>query len=391
MRKVKIATLATIVATSSIVPVNVFGSTKGITKETTVQEQTVEPATLEATSLPTFLHNLSAQSIILQSYSLGLLKQPTVELEQIPTLSTHIDRAKENASYWLDTVHPQVIQVNQDVVGFNNKFQNYYDVLYRLAGELASDKTAKEDLLFGLNILQEDISDRHTLVKNMVSSLTYFKESLQTDYANFSSDANEAKKLLEGEEGKISQLESLLDSINQDIETDVKLIVTGTATSIAGIGLITAGAFALVAVPEGASKAGSIATIIGGVNMTVGGVVVIGYASDDLIKKQEELVEVASDLSEVESEVATLTMVKSQVDSFVETMDATIMALEDIERGWQELENGFVQLSNDIHQGINIDSSFIQSQLTRAKDSWGNVSSIAEKLQEANVVVENVE
>ncbi|WLR41160.1 HBL/NHE enterotoxin family protein [Bacillus carboniphilus] len=382
--KIIIGTLVATLSTSSLIPMNVFAE-----EQPAIVKDEAETIYLSPTSLSSNLDELSGQAIIMQSYALNLLKYPTIELEQIPTLETHVDRAKDNATYWLDNIHPLVIEVNQEVIGFNNKFQNYYDLLVQLTE--VQDEQSKENLLYGLTILQDDIASRKDAVENIVDNLKYFKESLQTDYNNFSNDALEAKLLLDGEEGKIEELERLLDSINADIETDVKLIVTGTVTSIAGIGLITAGSFALAAVPEGASKAGAVATIIGGVNMTVGGVVVIGYASNDLVIKQQELIQVASNLSEVESQVATLTIVKSQVDSFVENIDETISALEDIERGWIDLQNGFVDLTKKIDRDINLDSSFIQSQLSRAKESWENIATNAEKLQGANVVINQVD
>jgi len=85
------------------------------------------------------LQNLGTQSVLLKTYALSLLKQPTVAIKVMPNLESYQEKTKQHAYYWLDTVQPSFIATNQQSISFQRNFLNYYNNLIELSFKIGTD------------------------------------------------------------------------------------------------------------------------------------------------------------------------------------------------------------------------------------------------------------
>lgn len=312
------------------------------------------------------LQNLGTQSVLLKTYALTLLKQPTVAIEAMPNLGVYQEKAKQHARYWLDTVQPSFIAANQQFVSFQQKFRNYYNKLIELSSKIETDNQAKQEFVIGIKKLQECLNNHQNEIKKMSSGLQKFQQNFNVDAENFISLAATAKTSLVNKNGEVEQLVKQIETLNSDITSQIGVIVGGTIGMVAGIGAIvlftttvaTGGVGAAVVVPT----LGSIAPALGGI---VGGVTV-GFAAKKLEGKRKELQEITQKLENAKADAAALTLLVGQVNTFKDTVTKGKESLEGFGDNWYELKNNFTELQQNVNK-INPDSSVLQKNLVQIK------------------------
>ncbi|AOM14386.1 HBL/NHE enterotoxin family protein [Bacillus thuringiensis] len=347
-----------------------------------VNQQAVLPDRAVASSA---LTDLGTQTILLKTYALTLLKQPIVHIESMPEFSTQQEKAKQHALYWLDNVQPSFIDANQQLISFQQQFQNYYDKLMEISGEIDTDPQAKTDFIVGITKLQTSLANHQSEMQLMKSNLNQFEKNFGTDAQNFLDTANKIEKSLADQDGEIAQLTKQIGSINSDIKTQIGTIVGGSIGMLVGIGGIVLGTVALftTANPVIIPIFTGIVTATGGV---VGGSVTVGLAAKKLNEKQKELETITKKLTDAKANAALLTLLKGQVESFKDTIIKGKETLENFNGNWNELEKNFTDLKSNVN-ALNPDSSIIQNRLTEIKKS---VDDIAKQAKEQEKIITNI-
>ncbi|HDR4458141.1 HBL/NHE enterotoxin family protein [Bacillus cereus group sp. MYBK120-1] len=325
------------------------------------------------------LQNLGTQSVLLKTYALTLLKQPTVAIEAMPNLGVYQEKAKQHARYWLDTVQPSFIAANQQFVSFQQKFLNYYNKLIELSSKIETDNQAKQEFVIGIKKLQECLNNHQNEIQKMSSGLQKFQQNFNVDAENFISLAATAKTSLVNKNGEVEQLVKQIETLNSDITSQIGVIVGGTIGMVAGIGAIvfgtivlftatvaTGGVGAAVVVPTLGSIAPALGGIVGGTGGLIGGGVTVGFAAKKLEGKRKELQEITQKLENAKADAAALTLLVGQVNTFKDTVIKGKESLEGFGDNWYELKNNFTELQQNVNK-INPDSSVLQNNLVQIK------------------------
>ncbi|HDR7951095.1 TPA: HBL/NHE enterotoxin family protein [Bacillus toyonensis] len=325
------------------------------------------------------LQNLGTQSILLKTYALTLLKQPTVAIEAMPNLKSYQEKAKQHARDWLDTVQPSFIDANQQSISFQQKFQIYYDKLIELSSKISTDDQAKIDFVMGITKLQESLNKHQNQIEKMSLDLQKFQRNFNVDAENFMNAAAAATTSLANKNGEVEQLTKQIEAINGDIKSQIGIIVGGTIGMVAGIGAIvfgtivlftttvaTGGVGAAVVVPALGSIAPALGGIVGGTGGLIGGGVTVGFAAKKLEEKRKELQEITQKLTTTKADAAALTLLVGQVNAFKENVTKGKESLEGFDDNWFELKNNFTELQQYVNK-INPDSSVLQNNLVQIK------------------------
>lgn len=362
--------MITTMLASQVAPLHTFAAEKN-----QIVEQNSTAAVISSA-----LQELGTQTVLLKTYALTLLKQPTVTIVDMPDLGSYQDKAKTHARYWLDTVQPSFIDANQRLIDFQQKIQSYYSTLIELAKQIDTNPTAKQDFITGMKKLQDSLNNHENQIKTMSSNLQQFQKQFGTDAQNFIDASTTVQKSLADKDGEIAQLTKQIQTINSDITTQIGSIVGGTIGMIAGIGAITLGTITLF------TTAGTtipvILPMLGGIVAGTGGLLAggatVGFAAKKLEDKRKELQETTQKLASDKASAATLSLLSGQIDTFKTTIEKGKDSVEAFDTSWHELQQNFIDLDNDVKR-INPDSAVLQSRLAQIKKSVDDLASQAKQ------------
>ncbi|MGH0792261.1 HBL/NHE enterotoxin family protein [Bacillus cereus] len=343
------------------------------------ENQAVEQTSTAAVASPA-LQELGTQAVLLKTYALTLLKQPTITIAAMPDLGSYQDKAKQHARYWLDTVQPSFIDANQQSIDFQQKIQNYYNKLMELAKQMDTNPTAKQDFITGITKLQESLNNHQNQIKSMSSNLQQFEKKFDADAQNFIEASKNAQKSLADKNGEIAQLTQQIETLNSDITAQIGTIVGGTIGLIAGIGAITLGTIVLF------TTAGTttpiivpiLAGIVAGTGAVIGGSVTVGFAAKKLEDKRKELQNVTQKLTSAKADAAALTLLTGQLNVFNDTIIKGKESVESFGENWDTLQQNFTELSNNVNQ-IHPDSAIVQNKLAKIKKSVDDLATQAKQ------------
>ncbi|WLR41161.1 HBL/NHE enterotoxin family protein [Bacillus carboniphilus] len=368
--------LATALSMNTIIPMNVLATER---VETTTTNQTIAENYLGPDGLKQAMEDTASNALVMDAYALTILKQEDIFFKNIESLeindlsanlTSHQQTARNNAAYWLDTLKPSLIQVNENIIGYNTKFQNYYDTLVSLAK--ANDK---ETLNFGLELLHSEIEENKEEVDALIEDLTTFKHSLFTDVQSFRSDSNDITALLSGNNALIPQLKDQISAYNDAINTDIAIIAGGAAGEVVGVAMFAGG---VILFPTAPYLGGGL--MVAGVAVVGGSTAAIIIASNDLQSKQQALKDATTNLTQLETEVVVLETLNNQVNYFVETIDIAIESLKNISDQWNTLSSKYNTLIDTVEDTSGDLGIFVIPQLNTAKDDWEDIKTYAETL-----------
>ncbi|MEI5907208.1 HBL/NHE enterotoxin family protein [Bacillus spongiae] len=377
--------IATAVLATTVIPVNVLATEQ----KTTMSTESITENYLGPEGLKQAMTDTASNALVMDAYALTILKQQDLFFKNIESLdisdlttslSNHQTIARNNASYWLDTLKPNLIQVNENIIGYNTKFQNYYDTLVSLA--MANDK---ETLNFGLELLHSEIEENKAEVDALISDLTNFKKALFTDVQSFRSDSDAITSQLSGNNALIPQLKNQISAYNDAINTDIGIIAGGAVGEIVGVALFAGG---VILFPTAPYLGGGL--MVAGVAVVGGSTAAIVIASNDLEDKQKALKEATSTLTQLETEVVVLETLNNQVNYFVETIDLAIDSLQNISDQWNTLGSKYNTLIDTVEDTSGDLGIFVIPQLNTAKDDWADIKQYAETLYQDLNYSENV-
>ncbi|MGR5969637.1 HBL/NHE enterotoxin family protein [Bacillus paranthracis] len=343
------------------------------------ENQAVEQTSTAAVASPA-LQELGTQAVLLKTYALTLLKQPTITIAAMPDLGSYQDKAKQHARYWLDTVQASFIDANQQSIDFQQKIQNYYNKLMELAKQMDTNPTAKQDFITGITKLQESLNIHQNQIKSMSSNLQQFEKKFDADAQNFIEASKNTQKSLADKNGEIVQLTQQIETLNSDITAQIGTIVGGTIGLIAGIGAITLGTIVLF------TTAGTttpiivpiLAGIVAGTGAVIGGSVTVGFAAKNLEDKRKELQNVTQKLTSAKADAAALTLLTGQLNVFNDTIIKGKESVESFGENWDTLQKTFTELSNNVKQ-IHPDSAIVQNKLAKIKKSVDDLATQAKQ------------
>ncbi|WP_128894857.1 HBL/NHE enterotoxin family protein [Longirhabdus pacifica] len=324
------------------------------------------------------MNSTAANTLIMDTYAMTLIKQPNFALSEIESsdkvdlnksLAQHLNLARGHANEWLDDIKPHLVQTNQNIIGYNTKYQNYFGTIKQRL-ETGDSQTAA----LGLTLLRGDVVENKEEVEDVITILKNFRQELSTDSQNFSQDAAQITAILSGDDALITSIENEINAVNQAIDRDIGIIAGGAVGQLVGVAIITAGVLSIWAGGAGAKL------IVGGTVILGGATTAVALAAQDLEEKKDALKNLTQQLTGLRAEVAALTLTENQVRDLKDQIDGAITALETLKLQWTVMDTKYATLIDhveDIEPGGGI---FVIADLETAKDSWQDISDLAQTL-----------
>ncbi|MEI5908045.1 HBL/NHE enterotoxin family protein [Bacillus spongiae] len=392
MKKIpyKVMALSTLIAMSAnnLIPVQALAEDRATIATATVTDADQHQGySLGPQGLREAMESTGSNALVMDLYALTIIKHGDVNFNGITTVSDvlktdilhHQSVARNNANYWLDSLKPQLISTNQNIINYNTKFQNYYDTLVT-----AVENQDSETLKQGLIRLTNSITDNQAEVDELVEELRAFRDKMTEDTQNFKGDANEITSILSSQNAGIPLLQSQITTYNEAVENYNAIIIgSSVATALGPIAIIGGS----VVIATGAGVPLGVTLIAGGTASLGGGTTGIILAKQEMDDAKAAIEELTGQISQAEIQVAGLTNVKNQTEYMMDTIDIAITALQNISNQWYTMGSKYNSLLQNVDFIDPDDFFFISEDLSVAKDSWNNIKEYAEKIYAEDIQV----
>lgn len=331
----------------------------------------------------------TSAALVVQNYAATVLTQPDLSLPDVlPNLPAHQQAARTHATNWRDTVQPQMIKTNTDIVDFANSFDSYYNPLMQLAVKIQQnpkDGPSIATFASGVAQLQALVAAKQTSTTTVVNSLGSFQTDLAADARAFGADFNTAEATLAGKDGQIAALGNQIDAIHTAMDKDLAMIAGGSVAAVVGGLMIAVGVLA-----EIETAGASTALVLGGLAVlgTGAGVAIAGGV--DFAKQSSALGTAITTKTNLQQQYAATKQVNNIVQSLSTQAAAAVTAVGSLMTGWQTLGQEFVEFQGALSSATPNLGFFLIAQLNTAKADWDDVAAQARKLLDyGNIAVGN--
>jgi non-hemolytic enterotoxin B/C len=332
--------LIAILTISTIMPMRTFAASQ----ETA--------STLGPGPFPDVMANVTSNILIIDSYARTIRDMQDINITNISAdLRTIITKqkknARNNATDWLNTVKPQIMKTNQEIVTYNDTFQAHYNTLL-----IATEQQDTVKIETELKQLYESILQKKEQVNRLIGNLTTFRNKMTDDTKNFKNSANQLASIVASTHTGIPFLQSEINRYHALIKTGNILIGTGSGLCALIIGCIAGGPM-----------------IADGVN-----------------KKKEanrEIEKLTARISGIEKEIALLTDVQNKITNMTDTIDDAITSLQNVANNWHTIGSKYYTLWKNVNVISPEDFIFIKEDLQTAKDSWNELKTYADRMNQA--------
>ncbi|MED3323066.1 HBL/NHE enterotoxin family protein [Bacillus thuringiensis] len=393
-QSVTLTTMLALFTTSSLLPIDVAAAStiqSDLMSITTVSN-THTTYSLGPEGLKEAMERMGSSTFIMELYALTILKQGNFNFNGINAVDDflqtqamyHQQVARDNASQWLNTIKPQLIATNENIINYNTKFQNFYDTLM-----VAIDAQETSTLKKGISRLSTSILENKKEVDLLIETLKHFRNKMTGDTQNFKEDANHITSILAGQDAGIPILQNQITTYNTALEKyNAILIGASVATALGPIAIIGGS----VVIATGVGTPLGIALIASGTASTASGAPGIALAKKELDQAQAEIHKISGQISQSQLQIVALTNIKNQIEYVTNTIDIAVTALQNISNQWYTMNAKYHSLLQNIDSISPNDLIFIKEDLRTAKDSWKNVEDYAKKLYMEDIkIVDNQE
>lgn len=387
-----LATLATIVTTSNILPIRAFAAEQ-VVQQATNQDDTYK---LGPEGLEQALADTGSNMIVMNLYAKTINAQPDVDLSGMPlgeegqalTKQIHKDQgiARTNANYWLNTAKPKIQDVTRDIINYNTQFQNYYTSLVD-----AVKKGDKVTLKEGLGDLLDTLTKNSKDVEEVVSMLKQFKEKLYTDSTQLKRDVDGTDgtvgltSILAGEDALIPELKKEIESLRKTQQEHLDNVLGWGIGGGLGTIILLGGAIAgtvIVVVTGGTATP----LVVGALGTLAAAGIGLGTASGIMLEKNlksyDQISKKIGTLSEqadqAQKAIISLTAAKSDLTALYQTVDKAIDALTGIKKQWDTMAANYQILLEDVDNMQFQKMALIIDGLKSAKMEWNDIYKNAE-------------
>ncbi|MES5957190.1 HBL/NHE enterotoxin family protein [Bacillus fungorum] len=337
------------------------------------------------------LQDTNSNALVMDLYALTILKQPMLDFNNVDldnalkkNIVEHQKTSKVNADYWLDKLKPRIITVDQNIINFNSKFQNYYQTLIK-----AVNANKPNTLKSGIKKLSDKISAYKQDTDQLIKELQQFRNKLTSDTESFSADSQKVESTIAGDKAGIPYLKQQIENNNKLIDEANKYYIASTIATITGPLMIAAGAITLLA------TAGTLGSVVGWTLVGVGGGATVGgtYGMAKLKNEVNNAInankEITKGISATEQQILVLDAAKVQLNYLANTISQAIDSLQNISNAWGSLSSGYKSLAENLKdvdpEDFDPDAKeFIIDDLDTAKDSWKDIEEYAENLYKSD-------
>lgn len=321
-------------------------------------------------SLSNSIRMLGTQTPLIQAYGLVILQQPDIKVAAMSNLAAHQTFAKTNVREWLDEYSPQILNMNQEILRFNTRFNSYYNNISHLLENPKMREQDKQYVIDAINQLQQQSEETKKRLEQTEFSLNQFEVQTVTDSNKLSEKVRTAIQSLEGESGNIQQLRKDIKQLQEEIQNNLTTILNRPDEISKGSINIAKELFkisstttlntfdfsAISSLSEGFTNASDSNTRQAALNFQ---------------KKQKELVAAIQKLAETQSQATEITCIEDQVNSFADLISRQVRTFKNAMIDWRMFEEKLIQLKSTVQADTDFNQTNIQKQLTQLKD-WND-------------------
>jgi non-hemolytic enterotoxin A len=317
-------------------------------------------------TLSNSIRTLGSQSPLIQAYGLVILQQPDLQVKAMSSLTNHQKIARNNVKEWLDQYNPKLIDLNENMMRFSTRFNNYYSKLDDLVGKLEQDEQAKADFLSAFSRLHSQVKVIQENMDQTLSDLTSYQTLLIADNKTFSERAETAIQSLKGSNGEILQLRADIKKLQEEIQAELTAILNSPND-------IVKGSIKIGKTLSTIAQTGAETKTLDIVSVEQLGGDIVSAANNQASKsaaiieqKQKELLPLVQKLSEIELEVTGITLIEDQVAGFTEMINRQINVFNNVMKGWKSINEVMNQIEMNFEDGL-VSSTSLQKQLMMLK------------------------
>lgn len=353
---------------------------------TTTTPTTSTPPDLGSTQVQDGMNQSVSAAYLLQAYTQTVLQTPDITLPSVVDQDSNsnvveqlpLDQAtaRTNASYYLATVNPAIIQTTSEIIGYGNKFISYYPNLMKQAANLTTGNNAQQ-FTEGINNLLGKAQSCETQAESVATLLTNFSALITTDSANFATDSSNVALALAGEDGEIQNLQNQLDAYNKAMNKDLGIMAAGGVIDAIGVTFILVGI--LGTFESGGTTIALVVTGIGclAAGSTMGGMAYADY-EDQCKSYQSTLLELNTD----KQVYAATQQAATTIDSLLSAVQGGIKAVGSLQNSWAALIGDLQQVVDAVTDATEDTGVWIADDLTAAYNDWVACVLVATSIQE---------
>ncbi|WP_339161047.1 HBL/NHE enterotoxin family protein [Siminovitchia sp. FSL W7-1587] len=331
-----------------------------------------------------------SNALVMDLYALTIIKQPDINLKNVSVIAIPLQtkivedqsNARENAKTWLDQLKPQLIQTNENIINYDNKFEGYYEKLLE-----AADQKDPAALTARLTRLSDSVMENKQAVDKLIVDLKKFREKLESDTKNLKAHTNEITTILASQETGIpllkNQIETYYDAINKYNNI---LIGSAVATAVGPLAIVGG----VVVLVTGYGTPLGVGLIAGGIGLTGGGTAGIVLAKKGIDEAEAQIKALTGEVTNAEIQLAGVTAIKQQMQYLTDTIDIAIDSLQNMSTQWNTMGAKYKSLIRNIDVLSPQEFDLLKEDLQIAKASWKNIKGYAENLYVEEIkVVDN--
>ncbi|MED3323065.1 HBL/NHE enterotoxin family protein [Bacillus thuringiensis] len=365
MRKMWISGLIiTTLCTNSLNCVNIYAE-----EEPTPWKNIETQKEMATYPLSNSIRMLGAQSPLIQAYGLVILQQPDIQGRTMSSIANHQQYAKINVYEWMDEYHPRLIDLNQEIMRYSTRFNNYYSGLYELAGKVPEDGQATADFTTAYGSLQKQVYMIQNQIEETLLNFNRYKSLLDKDSQNLSQKTTTTIQSLHESNGDVMQLRADIHRIQDEIQVELANIVNRPQEIIKGS--IQIGKQVLTFTNQTAQMKSIDFVSISSLSDE------FMHAADSqtreaalrIQQKQKMLLPLVQQLSHIDMQVTEFIFIDDQVKSFAELIGRQILTLENLSHDWHALHQNMLQIQQDLAAGQYTDGRVLQTHFHQLKKS----------------------
>ncbi|OUB14244.1 hemolytic enterotoxin [Bacillus thuringiensis serovar yunnanensis] len=321
--------------------------------------------------------------LILDIYSTTLQKQPTANFkasssvnEQLNNSSIeHQDAARKNAAKWLDTLKPNMIQINEDIQNYARKTDSFSNPMKKAI----TDNNAK-NFATGIKLLRNDANVYKKRVDDLITSLKDYRKEISTDTQNLKTDTISITSAIVGDNAEIAALKQQLAAYDTAMNNATTSIALGSVGIVTGVLLLTTGGIMLF---TGAGEAFAVPVLAAGGLTLAGGIAGTALGAKEMDDLRANIKNNTTKLSTLNQEVTGLNLVNNQVQNFTTNIDKAIDALQNLSNGWSDVSAKYTSLLKNIQDtedtGV-LGGDYTVADIDTVVKTWQDIAKQAGKI-----------
>ncbi|MFJ8119867.1 HBL/NHE enterotoxin family protein [Bacillus mycoides] len=336
------------ITVTHMTPEQVFATEEPIKQNITKQFASNFKYSLGPENIQSAVSNMPTGIFLIESYAQIIIEQPDIEFLTITDNalnmniinSQHI--ARNNAQYWINTIKPQLIKTNQNIINYNTIFQKHYSTL------IDAVNNKNDGLENTLQQLYSSIIENKEETNSLIATLVQFKNKMAMDMQNFKTASQKVTTILTTQDALIPQFEKQITAYTDAINGHNNRILAGTI--LCGFGILA----------------------------IVGGVMII-TAVNEITAANEKIRNLTDSISSTKKDMTVLTVVKSQITYLTTIIDMALDSLKMLSNKWYNIESKYQSLLLNISNIDSEDQDFLRSDIETARDSWQSLKNVVEK------------